>query len=619
MPSKLYHAGAQSGIAPLGLGNIWWRYIIAERDKTTELNTLSLDWLVSNLRWLWLFLIALFVLFQYAFSTEPSPYFTWLLVLVLVGVTLNSIYAGLLWARFFPEWLSVTSIVLDAVLAIALLVMMYERAQLLMPLVIFPPLMAGVRWNVEFGLLLALPIVLSYGASLLPVLQGEIDRIALIKALLSLGANALILFVVAALPGAFVRQRVQLAEQATEAEMEELRIENQRGKLISEMAVTLSSTLNYRKVLRAMVDLAFSAMAEVGTRDESTIGMVLLFEGDGGRLTVAAGRNIARSDEGRKVSAEEGLIGRTIHTAEATITHNVQKDKTFASFASFPGCRSAICAPLRAGFDTYGVVLFASTEPGFYNEEHKKLLTTFCSQAIIALQNAQLFEDLQYEQQKILEKEAEARRKLARDLHDGPTQSIAAIAMRLNFVKMVVKNNEMQKAYDEIVKIEEIAQNTTQEIRTMLFAMRPVILETQGLVPALNQYAERLNAIESFQVTVNNQGYNGELNPEAEGVVFAIVEEAVGNAKKHAQATQILITLAVRQERLLVAIKDNGVGFDVQATQSTYDQRTSLGLINMDERATLVGGHCTIESAPGKGTTVRVEIPFHVEMEAEPG
>jgi signal transduction histidine kinase len=105
------------------------------------------------------------------------------------------------------------------------------------------------------------------------------------------------------------------------------------------------------------------------------------------------------------------------------------------------------------------------------------------------------------------------------------------------------------------------------------------------------------------------------LNGEAEGVVFAIVEEAVGNAKKHAQASEIKINLIAGKNSVTVEIRDNGVGFDVEETKSTYDQRTSLGLINLDERAQLVGGQCTIESARGRGTTIRVEIPFSRVME----
>lgn len=582
----------------------------------------SLDWLVSNVRWVWLILAGLFIFGENALGLETPANFSTLLILILIGVGLNIIYVGLLWAKQYSESLAVTAVILDTILAIALLVLLSRRADLLLPLMLFPVLMAGLRWGTEAGLLAALPIVMSYGAPLVPILQADIDRAELINALLNLGKNTIILFAVGALPGFFIRRRVQLAEQANEAELQRLRIDNERGKLVSEMAITLSSTLNYRKVLRAMVDLAFSAMTEVGVegdvREDSVVGMVLLFEGSDGELTVAAGRNIARADEGRRIRGEEGIIGRTIHTAEAVITHNVQGDKTLTSFAATPGARSAVCAPLRAGYNTYGVVLFCSTRPDFYHEEHKKLLTTFCSQAIIPLQNAQLFDDLRGEQQKILEKEAEARRKLARDLHDGPTQSISAIAMRLNFVKMVVQNGDMAKAYDEIIKIEEIAQRTTQEIRTMLFAMRPVILETQGLVPALQQYVERLNTDKTFdKVSLTQRGYEGQLNKEAEGVVFAIVEEAIGNARKHAQASEIRISMVAQEDHLFVEVRDNGVGFDVNAIQSSYDRRTSLGLINMDERAGLVGGRCTIESARGKGTAVKIEIPFVGPSEEE--
>lgn len=582
----------------------------AEQTDTTTLHPpLKLDWLVSNLRWLWLFLLALFVLGTAFIAGPPYNNITPLLGLVGLGAFLNAAYAGLLWAGFFPGWLAAGTLILDAVLSLALLVLV-GPSQLLLPLVLFPVIVAGVRWNAEAGLLVSVPIIFGYALPLADLLRGEIDRAALTAALLTLGANTLALILAGTLPGFFVRQRIDIAQIDNEAELHRLRVETAQGKLISDMALTLSSTLNYHKVLRATIDTAFRAIAETGNKDDSTIGMVLLFEGDGDRLTVAEGRNMSRNDQGRKVSSEEGIIGRAVHTAEVTITNRANKDKSITAFASTPGYRSAICAPLRAGFQTFGVLLFCSTETDVFNEEHKKLLSTFCSQAIIPLQNAQLFEDVHREQQRILEKESEARRKLARDLHDGPTQSVAAIVMRLNFIKMVLEKGDIEKALDEVIKVEEIAQRTTHEIRTMLFAMRPVILETQGLIPALNQYAQRLNQNEAFQTTILNRGYNGQIDSEAEGVVFAIIEEAVGNAKKHAEATEIRISLIARQDSLYVEIRDNGVGFDVETTQSTYDQRTSLGLINMDERAEIVGGHCSLESAKGKGTTVKVEIPY---------
>lgn len=563
---------------------------------------------MSALRWGWLVLCLLFVL---AAARSTGSFFA-LITAVGIGLFLNLMYTGLLWARFFPGWLAVIAAVFDAILAAILLFVGREWVDSLVLLMLLPVLMAGARWGIEGGLVMALPIAGGYLAALLPVIQAEILELRSMPAMLAIGAHVLALFVAGLVPGLFIPDHIKVAQQRNQAELERLRVANERANLLSKMALTVSSTLDYRKVLRAVVDLAFSAMAEVGTRDESTIAMVLLFQDDNEdeRLTVAAGRNLARTDEGRRVSAREGIFGTTIRTADVVVNHNAHNDPVLASFASTRGIQSAICAPLRAGLNTYGVFLFCSTEPDFYTEEHETLLKTFASQAIIPLQNAQLFEDLRYEQTKILEREAEARRKLARDLHDGPTQSVAAVVMRLNFIKMVLQNNEIDKAYDEVVKVEEIAQRTTHEIRTMLFAMRPVILETQGLGPALEQYVNRLNQTESFRTRLNNNGYQGQLSTEAEGVVFAIVEEAVGNAKKHSQCSQIQINLDVRNESLIAEVRDNGVGFDVGATQSTYDQRTSLGLINMDERAQLVGGQCTIESARGRGTMVRVEVPF---------
>ena len=371
-------------------------------------------------------MVTLFIIAQ-SLLTDTRPA-TQILLLIGIGVLLNGIYAGLLWAKAFPKSLAVFSVALDTVFAIALLVLLNEHMQLLLPLMLFPVMIAGVRWSSEASVFVTVPIVLVYALPVILVMQGdgEIDQARLTSALLILGVSAITLFLAGALPGPFIRQRIVLSEADNVAELKRLRVANERAKLISDMAVTLSSTLDYRKVLRATMDSAFSAMVDAASKDEGTVGVILLFEGNDGHLTVAAGRNISRMDQGRRLSAEEGLISRTINTAEAVITYQAQRDKILTSLA--PGCRSAICAPLRAGYSTYGVILFCSTKPSLYHNDHKILLTTFCSQAIIALQNAQLFDDVRHEQEKILDKEAEARRKLARDLHDGPTQGLAAIA-----------------------------------------------------------------------------------------------------------------------------------------------------------------------------------------------
>jgi signal transduction histidine kinase len=200
---------------------------------------------------------------------------------------------------------------------------------------------------------------------------------------------------------------------------------------------------------------------------------------------------------------------------------------------------------------------------------------------------------------------------LARNLHDGPTQAIASIAMRLNFVKLMLKREgDINKAQDELDIIEKIANRTTQEIRTMLFTLRPVVLETQGLNAALYQYAERLRDLDGLNIELDVDNYDGRLSTEEEGVIFTIIEEAVGNAKKHSKTETLNIRVGVLKESIVAEVADNGAGFDVEAIKSSYDQRGSLGLLNMDERAKMIGGHCRIISAVGKGTTVRLEVPL---------
>jgi len=208
----------------------------------------------------------------------------------------------------------------------------------------------------------------------------------------------------------------------------------------------------------------------------------------------------------------------------------------------------------------------------------------------------------------------EARKKLARDLHDGPTQSVAAMAMRVNLARRMLERNPAS-AGEELARIEELAHRTSKEIRHMLFTLRPLILESQGLGAALQAMAEKM--IETFgqNVVVNIEAKMADqLEMGKQGVIFYIVEEAVNNARKHANAPTISIRLGQLEPGIaLLEIADDGIGFDVQAVDTAYDQRGSLGMVNLRERAELVNGRLNIDSAPGKGTRVQVYIPLTEE------
>ena len=277
-------------------------------------------------------------------------------------------------------------------------------------------------------------------------------------------------------------------------------------------------------------------------------------------------------------------------------------------------CRVAYCIPLRSGLNVYGVMLFAHPDPNFFTIINKEVLDIIGSQAMIAIQNARLYQDLEKEKERMMDIQEEARKKLARDLHDGPTQSIAAIAMRVNFARRLIER-DANAAADELNKIEDLARRTTKEIRHMLFTLRPLVLESQGLTAAFTSMAEKMKETYAQNVKVE---VDPDLLPELElgkqGVIFYIAEEAVTNARKHATADTIQIRLnSIQPDLALLEIEDDGDGFDVGAVDASYEHRGSLGIVNMRERTELLNGILKIESKKGQGTKVRVLIPLSEE------
>lgn len=148
----------------------------------------------------------------------------------------------------------------------------------------------------------------------------------------------------------------------------------------------------------------------------------------------------------------------------------------------------------------------------------------------------------------------------------------------------------------------------------MLFTLRPLVLETEGLVPALQMMADKMHDLYGQVVTIQaTPEVVDKLEPNHQSVIFYLAEESVNNARKHARAAEIfvrLLSVPKVEDIAVLEISDNGVGFDVASVMNTYDRRGSLGMINLRERAEQINGLLRIDSAPGKGTRIRVFIPL---------
>jgi signal transduction histidine kinase len=195
---------------------------------------------------------------------------------------------------------------------------------------------------------------------------------------------------------------------------------------------------------------------------------------------------------------------------------------------------------------------------------------------------------------------------------------VAALAMRANFVRRLM-DRDPKAASEELFKMEDLARKTTKEIRHMLFTLRPLILESQGLTAAVQQLAEKIKENHNQEVVVASEpDLDERLEISYQGVLFYIVEEAVNNARKHAQAEHIWVRLNIEGEVLAVEIEDDGVGFNVGAMDSNYSRRGSLGMVNMRERAEMIGGAVRLDSAEGRGTRVLVYVPLTAAARERP-
>ncbi len=390
----------------------------------------------------------------------------------------------------------------------------------------------------------------------------------------------------------------------------------ERMRAIYELTSALSSTLSYKRVLESALNMSAAALNPDPEQlhNDPLVGVVMLF--NGGKLRIGSARRFTTADMRVTFDAAEGVLKKTLDEGEPLFFKDVGYDPELGRVIALRNCTSGYCFPLRSGFNVYGVLLFAHPDSEYFTTERRNLLDIIGRQAVIAIQNARLYQDLVEEKERMVEIHEEARKKLARDLHDGPTQSVAAMAMRLNITRRLL-TKDVKAATEEIVKLEELAHRTTKEIRHMLFTLRPLILESQGLAAAVQATADKMMETYSQKVTHNiDERVTTQLEMGKQGVIFYIIEEAVNNARKHASAPVIAVNLRQMDAGIaLLEIVDNGVGFDVKSVTQAYDKRanSSLGMVNLRERAELVNGLLQIDSTAGQGTKVQVYIPLTEE------
>ncbi len=404
-----------------------------------------------------------------------------------------------------------------------------------------------------------------------------------------------------------------------------LRTIGQAISLVSELALMkqrMSQLGLFYQVARAMastfdLDHALDDTLELATAIlNASASSFLLVDEESQELVFAHTHGEAASAlRGHRMPLNEGIAGWVATHGEPLVVNEVSKDPRFCSMVDdWTGFKtdSAVCVPVQVRGKTIAILeVLNKRNQASFDDEDLSLMITTASQAAITLENNRLYQNLRDEKDRIIQAQEHVRRQVARNLHDGTVQFLSAISMGIDHLERLLELKP-EAAKSELESLRKLTRQATQEARLALFELRPLILETQGLVPALESYVQQLQESESFTLHLQAADDLPDLRNAVSGTVFAIIQEALSNAKKHAAPRDVWLRLWQEDDWLRVVIEDNGHGFDYEAVQERYDQQGSIGLLTMRERAELLNGRVEIESStvsPDAGTKVILNVP----------
>ncbi len=378
------------------------------------------------------------------------------------------------------------------------------------------------------------------------------------------------------------------------------------------ISLQLTGTLDPDRVLNT---IAASALELVGAAEVH----IFVYEASSGELEFAA--SAWQTDQPHRPPRRprpHGITAAVARTGEPLVINQAGEHPLFSTpEARQWGVQAAAGFPLKRGEQILGVFNVLLKDRPTFNQDNLRILGLLSDQAAIALENARLYKNLLEREnrlrtlaQKLAHIQDEERRLIGLDLHDGLTQLLLSANMHLDTLTSLVDGLSGQ-AHDELHRGRARLQEAIDEARRVVSELRPAALEDFGLAAGLRHYAAEISAREGWQLEFVAELDGVRLNRAAETAIFRIVQEALTNARKYAGARRVRVALQMDASSLKVEVRDWGRGFDT-ARLSEESQR--LGLVGMQERAALLGGTCRVESRPGEGTRIVVQIPrFTVE------
>jgi signal transduction histidine kinase len=365
-------------------------------------------------------------------------------------------------------------------------------------------------------------------------------------------------------------------------------------RVIGEVGRQITSIMDIDRVLKQVVDLiqktfGYDHVAIATIEDEYAVYQV-----GAGRLWDDPEFDFS---PGRLKIGNEGITGKVAASGKAVYLPDVRSDPNYVEMKG-SGTLSELTVPVKVKGKVIGILDAQSQRLNAFDDIDMVVMQSLADQAAVAIENARLYNQAQ--QYAVVEE----RNRLARELHDSVTQSLYGITLHAEAACRQLTANQPDLVSQQLTELRGTAQEALREMRLLIFELRPSVVELQGLVSALRARLEAVEERAGMEVQFSTEG-DITLSDKTQDGLYRIAQEALNNALKHAKANQILLSLNGNPTSVILEIIDDGIGFKPdQAVEGG-----GLGLDGMIERAELLGGKLTLTSNPGKGTTVKIEVP----------
>ncbi len=349
-------------------------------------------------------------------------------------------------------------------------------------------------------------------------------------------------------------------------------------------------------------NLQLSRVGLLTNNDEAEIHSVTTYPPDDDSSAGGVGRIWVNN------TVEQDLLRRAIRTAEAVAVNCVESDVWHVQSARLTEDICSIAAlPLLHNNEVLGVMSVYSRQPDYFSADRLQILQSFANLMAVALAKARLFERLQLLSQQLVEAQEAERRHIARELHDEIGQTLTAVKINLQAMQRRANVSDLTASLHESM---DIVEQAIQQVRNLSLDLRPSLLDDLGLIATLRWYLDRQARWAGLSTQFTATPPDLHLPANLETVCFRLVQEALTNALRHAQAHTIQVDLQQLEKELRLLISDDGIGFEVEPTLKQVVYGKGLGLVGMQERVSLLGGRFELESTPGQGTQIRVFLPL---------